>query len=153
MIVHDFVDVECAASEVTEALQDGTGWLSESASNAHASAEHLRLRIGPVGPHAVVSKTVELHLGRPVVLQRVTSIPLLWEATGAPVLFPRLDGSIEVSPLGECFTRVTLFARYDPPFGRFGEVLDQLMLHHLAEHTVRAFLHQVAQHLCRPAGL
>jgi hypothetical protein len=152
VIVHDFVEVECAAPDVTRALVDGAAWLAESARVAHASAADLRIRIGPGGSHAVVSKTVDLHLGKPVVLQRVTTIPVLWEATGPSALFPRLDGTIEVSPLADGLTQVSLFARYDPPLGKVGEVIDQLMLHHLAEHTVRAFLRDIAQRLRGSTG-
>lgn len=151
MIVHDFVDVECPADEVTRALVAGGAWLAECASSAHASAEHLRVRVGPAGPRSAIAKTVDLQLGTPVVLHRVTIIPVLWEATGAPELFPRLDGSIEISPFGDNLTQVTLFARYDPPFGKVGEVIDHLMFHHLAEHTVRAFLQDLAARLC-PSG-
>lgn len=147
MILHDFVVVERPASDVQRTLLDGVEWLAESASSAEASAEHLRVRIGPGGPHALVAKTVELKLGEPVVAEGVTTIPVLWEATGARALFPRLDGSLEVSPLGEAMTQLTLFARYDPPFGKIGAGMDRLVLHHLAEHTVRAFLRDVAQHL------
>lgn len=147
MILHDFVVVERSASDVQQAIVGGAQWLAESASSAEASAERLRIRIGPGGPHALVAKTVELQLGEPVICDGVTTIALLWEATGPAALFPRLDGSLDVLSLGHQMTQVTLFARYDPPLGVIGAGIDRLVLHHLAEHTIRAFLQDVAQRL------
>jgi hypothetical protein len=69
VILQDFVVVERPASEVQRSLLEGAQWLAESASSAQAAAEHLRVRAGPGGPHALVAKTVELKLAEPVVHQ------------------------------------------------------------------------------------
>jgi hypothetical protein len=121
--------------------------LAESATAACAQGDDLLVRVGPSGSDARLSKTVAVKIGRPIIQGEVISLPLLWEAVGTPALFPRVDASLEVVPLAPTLTQLSFFGRYDPPLGRLGQSLDQLLLHRLAEHTIRAFLSDVARQL------
>jgi hypothetical protein len=43
---------------------------------------------------------------------------------------------------------MTLMGRYQPPGGALGRRVDELLLHRLADATVRAFLTSLATSLC-----
>ena len=87
---------------------------------------------------------MELDLGEPVQTPDRTWLPLTWRAVSRPGLFPHLEGELEVAPLGRQVTQVGLSARYKPPFGLLGESLDRVLLHRVAEATIRDFVERVA---------
>lgn len=74
-------------------------------------------------------------------------LPVCWEAVGGPPLFPRMEGTIHVQPDQEGSTRLTLNARYDPPLGRLGEVLNTAIMHRVAHSTMKDFLERLAARL------
>ncbi len=154
MILHDFVTVDLPVDDVRKALVNATALLAESASTAYEHGEGLRMRVGPGGSRSGFAKTVEVTTGAVIVKDDTVTVPLMWEVTGAGSIFPRLDASLEIAPLSADLTQITLFGRYDPPLGRIGERLDRLVLHRLAENTIRAFLADVAERVATdsPAG-
>jgi hypothetical protein len=70
----------------------------------------------------------------------VTVVPLTWRATGAPGLFPVLSADLEIAPLDLELTQLTIHGRYEPPLGAIGRRIDRLLMHRIAEASVRAFL-------------
>ncbi len=90
-----------------------------------------------------------MRLGQPSSLEGSIVLALRWEDARRPNLFPVLDGNLEVVPLGPDQSRIVLCASYRPPFEAVGRVLDQALLHRVAESTVRSFLHKVAEALER----
>ena len=60
-------------------------------------------------------------------------------------MFPQLDADIEVAALGAHRTQLSISARYRPPMGTVGRVLDRAMLHRVAEATIKDFLDGVAE--------
>jgi len=70
-------------------------------------------------------------------------MPLRWSATGPTELFPVMEADLEIAPLGEHESQLRLSGSYDPPLGPVGRRLDRLLLHQLAEATVRALLGQL----------
>jgi hypothetical protein len=56
---------------------------------------------------------------------------------------PSLTGCV-----GDSRTEMTLMGRYQPPGGALGRRVDELLLHRLADATVRAFLTSLATSLC-----
>jgi hypothetical protein len=54
-----------------------------------------------------------------------------------------MEADLEISPLGPDESQLRLSGSYDPPLGSIGRQLDRLLLHQLAEATVRAFLSQL----------
>src|SRR5664280_3824566 len=79
-------------------------------------------------------------------------MPLRWSATGPTELFPVMEADLEIAPLGASESQLRLSGSYDPPLGPVGRQLDRLLLHQLAEATVRALLSQlVAALLVAPA--
>jgi hypothetical protein len=64
---------------------------------------------------------------------------------------------LEITPLGAEESQLRLSGSYDPPLGPVGRQLDRLLLHQLAEATVRALLGQlvaalVMEQASPPAG-
>jgi hypothetical protein len=73
------------------------------------------------------------------------SVPLTWEPVGLDGLLPRLDANLELGPLGEDRTQLAISAHYRPPLGVVGRAVDRVLLHRVAEATLKDFLDQVGQ--------
>ena len=145
MLLHDFAYVPIAAARIRERILANHGaWLSPLAVAAAGEGEALRLRVGPANSLAMLGKTVSVEVGEPITRGDVTVVPLTWRATGTPGLFPALTADLEVAAMDEGLTQLTLRGHYDPPFGSVGQRLDRILLHRVAEASVRAFLHKLA---------
>ncbi len=150
MFVRSYVEVALPAAVLEAVLvRDPERWIPALAVQADEHARHLMIEVGFPVDHHRVGKRVQLDLGEPVHTQARTWLPLSWRATGAPGLFPALEGELEVAALGREMTQVGLSARYKPPFGLLGQSLDRVMLHRVAEATVRDFVQRVAGELER----
>ncbi|HUZ68285.1 MAG TPA: hypothetical protein VMU65_01110 [Candidatus Saccharimonadales bacterium] len=148
MLIHDFAYVPVAAARVRDRILANHGeWLGPLAAAAAGAGEALRLRIGPLEALPMLGKTVTVHVGQPIARGEVTVVPLTWQATNAPGLFPVLSADLEVAALGEDLTQLTLQGRYDPPLGAVGQRIDRLLMHRVAEASVRSFLGHLAERL------
>lgn len=148
MLLHDFTYVPLPAQVVCDRiLADRGDWLSPLAAAAMDEGEALRLRVGPLVVLPMLGKTVTVEVGRPITRGDVTLVPLTWHATTTPGLFPVLSADLEVAPLDGDLTQLTLNGRYEPPLGAIGRRLDRLLLHRVAEASVRSFLSRVASTL------
>ena len=104
-------------------------------------------------------KHVRITLGSPPSTQPADSmmLPVSWESVGGPPLFPSMEGILHVNPEGPFSTRLTLNARYDPPLGTVGHLLDRALMHHLAQASIEDFMvrfcDRVAEELSRPASV
>lgn len=152
MLIRDFTYVALPAADVcSKLLADHGSWLSPLAIAAAEEGDALRIRIGPLSALPFLSKTARVILGEPAGTTGDLIVPLTWEATGPRGAFPVLHGDLRVAPLGDQRTQITLEARYEPPLGAVGRRLDTIMLHRVAEASVRNFLERVAGALTRPA--
>jgi hypothetical protein len=97
----------------------------------------------------MAGKAVTVELGTPTRLPSRLILPLRWKATGPAALFPTLDADLEVGMLGPGSTQLSISASYDPPLGQVGELLDRVLLHRLAEGTVKDFLDRLGTSLQR----
>jgi hypothetical protein len=125
-------------------IADRGEWLSGLAAGAAREGETLRLRVGPIGSLPMLSKTVTLHAGQPIATGEATVVPLTWRATGSQGTFPVLNADLEVSVLSPQITHLTLRGSYEPPLGAVGQRLDRLLLHRVAEATIRWFMRRLA---------
>lgn len=141
--VSDSVHVEQALAVVAVRLGEGGAWLSQHAVGASADGQNVLLRVGPGGP-LWFEKTVTVRLGTIESAQESTSIPIAWEATGLTGLFPRLEGILTLTALDSARTELSLVGQYQPPLGRAGKVLDEALLSHAAQATIRSFLRRIA---------
>lgn len=126
---------------VTRRLRADTGSLFTSITDAtRADEREARLRIGPFGEAPLLSATVRVTCGEPVEHGDTLILPITWTAERMPSAFPVMQADLEVAPFGEGRTQVTLMGRYEPPLDSLGRRLDRLLLHRIAQATVRAFL-------------
>jgi hypothetical protein len=148
VFVQDFMIVERRCHELVAELEGGAGVLfRQSLGEAEADLDRLRLKVGPENWPVLLAKTVEVQFGPVRSHGDVTLLAFSWQATGSGSLFPALDADLELSPLGEGRTELTLRGRYQPPGGALGRRIDELLLHRLADATVRAFLSSLAARL------
>jgi hypothetical protein len=145
MLVRDYAYVDAPAAMVQQRLVQGAGsWLGSAAAHAADVGNDVRVRLGPRGLDGTVSKEIVVHTGDPVCRPSATVIPLTWRASGSSALFPIFHGDLEVAPLGEQRTQLSLWGHYDPPLGALGIAVDKVVMHRVAEASVRAFLRDVA---------
>jgi hypothetical protein len=144
MLVYDFIQIPLPVAQVRHRLLVAvSGLLQQVAEAAYDEGEELLSRVGPFGPVPGLSKAVKVHGGKVRDRGDGFVIPLRWSATGPTELFPVMEADLEIAPLGTHESQIRLSGSYDPPLGSVGRGLDRLLLHQLAEATVRAFLSQL----------
>lgn len=148
MFVQDFIIVSRPADEIVVALTNGVH-LGRAARGAGEALSGLRVKVGPQGWPLLLAKTVEITTGPVRQHDDAMLVAFSWRASGPGSLFPALDADIEVSPIGPGRSEVALRGRYEPPGGAPGKVADRLVMHRLADATIRAFLSQLALQLER----
>lgn len=144
MFVRYYLELPLPAGQVEHAMLDSSaGWLSTVAGEAQRRGDHLltEIGVGPLGPR--LSRRVSIQVGQPVRFPSMTSLPLTWEPVGLEGVLPRLDANIELGSLGEDRTQLAISARYRPPLGALGRTIDRVLLHRVAEATVKDFLDRV----------
>jgi hypothetical protein len=157
MFVRYFVEVPLPAAQVERALLASPAeWLSAMAGAAQERGDGLLTEVG-VGPLGTrLRRRVKVELGEPVRFPSMTSLALPWEPAGLEGLLPRLDANIELGALGEDRTQLAVSARYRPPLGAVGRTVDRVLLHRVAEATVKDFLdrlgHAIRLSQTGPAG-
>jgi hypothetical protein len=153
MLVYDFTHIQLPVDDVRHRLLVAVGGLWQHvAEAAYDEGELLLSRVGPFGSVPGLSKSVRLHVGKLRDRGDGFVMPLQWSATGPTELFPVMEADLEVSPLGEGASQLRLSGSYDPPLGALGRQLDRLLLHQLAEATVRALLSQLVAALLAQAA-
>jgi hypothetical protein len=144
MFIRYYLELALPASQVEHVMLDSPAdWLSMVAGEAQRRGDHLlaQVGVGPMGPR--LGRRVTIQLGRPVRFPSMTSLPLTWEPVGLEGVLPHLDADLELGPLGEDRTQLAISARYRPPLGAVGRTVDRVLLHRVAETTVKDFLDRV----------
>jgi hypothetical protein len=144
MFVRYYLELPLPTGQVKHALLDAPAdWLSTVASQAQGRGDHLltEVGVGPLGPR--LGRRVAVQLGEPVSFPSMTSLPLTWEPVGMEGLLPRLEADLELGSLGGDRTQLAISARYQAPLGVVGRTLDRVLLHRVAEATVKDFLDRV----------
>lgn len=151
MFVRYYVEVPLPPNRVEAALIDAPAeWLSALAGEADQRGGGLlaEVGVGPLGPR--LGRRVTVSVGTPVRLPSKTLLPFTWQPTSGNGMLPDLDGDIELGALGPGRTQLALSARYRPPLGTLGRAADRVLLHRVAEVTVKDFLDRIAAALTRP---
>lgn len=141
MFVYYYAYVDRSFSETDAIVSKLLAGMSDAADIAYRRAEDLLARVHPEGHR--IAKTVRLDVGEPFRRTGETSIPLRWEATGTPGLFPKMEADLVVEEVGIRLTKVALQGSYDPPLGSLGRALDRALLHRVAEATVKHFVDRI----------
>lgn len=146
----DSVDVERPSREVETRLLHAGSDLLPIAGAATASGETMLVTVGPaIGEH-VLGIPVNVRLGPRWTRDGCGAIPIRWEAAVFESLFPVLDGTLVIGPLGEGRCTLGIEASYRPPLDGIGGLFDRVLLHKVAESTVHEFLRRLGQSLACP---
>lgn len=94
-----------------------------------------------------VRKTVTVDLGAPVTTGEWVNVPLTWHATFPEKLFPVLVGKLELSPVEKDVTRLTVSGMYEPPLGKVGALIDDAVMHNVAQATVKELTEAISKQL------
>ena len=153
MLVSDFVVVPAAVEETARRLVAQTGRLADHAVSAGDDVGELDIVVGPeLAGRRIVGRRVRVELSGPRVHGDRQVISLRWHAVGPGAsLLPAMEADLELAPAGPGSTQIQLYGTYTPPLEAAGRRLDRLLLHRVAQSTVRAFLHHLAQDLSSPA--
>jgi hypothetical protein len=145
MFARYFVELPLSPEEVERVLsRDPRRWLPGMAERANHRGDMLLAEVG-FGEAVRIRRAVVVDLGPPVRSGSKSVFPLRWEASGPAGLFPALDADLEVAPLGPGRAQLAISARYVPPFGAVGRVIDRAVLSRVAEATLKDFLDRVAE--------
>jgi hypothetical protein len=145
MFARYFVELPISPEEVERTLsRDPRRWLPGMAERANHRGDMLLAEVG-FGEAVRIKRAVVAELGPVVRSGSKIVFPLRWEASGHAGLFPALDADLEVAPLGSGRTQLGMSARYVPPFGAVGRVIDRAVLSRVAEATLKDFLDRVAE--------
>jgi hypothetical protein len=152
MLIHDFVQVAGDYDAIrARVIADPRALITSSAGAAYRYGERLSLRLSPLSRLPQFGKTIEVDLAVPFEREDQLVVPMHWWVPGATRLYPHLDGDLEFAPLGATSTQITLMGSYDPPLGFVGRRADVMLLHRVAEASIRSFLTRVARSLERQA--
>ena len=121
----------------------------------HSAADHasdlgaeLRVRIGAIEIAADVEIAIaSIGSARSPANQPATRIDLSWKSRRSPGLFPEMAGSLWVYALAPRETQLEFLGSYDPPLGLFGDAIDAIALHRIAEASVQRFVNDIASYL------
>lgn len=144
MFVQDFAVVPRPYEQVAVQLREAGDVVVRGALvAARAEGTLLHERVGPASWPVAVADSVAL---RPRPVRGSTDglvVGFDWDPTGPPSLLQRLEGDLEAAPFGSGDTQLSLRCRYQPPGGLTTRRTDELLLHRIAEWTLRAFLRGV----------
>jgi hypothetical protein len=142
MFVSYETEVPVPMAQVERRLEHLRLDLKSWADVAYRDGEELRSRVGP--SQGSIAKEIRLEIGVSDVHRAGVVYPMSWTATGAELLFPRLDADLTLSHAGPDATRIALDGTYEPPLGPFGRVVDRILLRRVAESTVKAWIDRLA---------
>lgn len=145
MFVHYQTEVPISMADVELRLDHLRSHLDSWADVAYREGEELRARVGPGG--GAVAKEVRLEIGTAEIHRSGLIYAVNWSATGAEVLFPRLEAELSISHDGHDQTRITIDGTYQPPLGTLGKVVDRVVLRRVAESTVKSWVDRLADAL------
>lgn len=138
---------------VSDALAGNALGIFERATRSAAArvndlGAELRVRIGAIEIATEVDIAVVAVPGqRSPDDHPATRLDLTWRSRRRPGLFPEMTGSLWAYALGPRETQIELVGTYDPPLGLFGDAIDAIALHRLAEASVQRFVSDIATYL------
>jgi hypothetical protein len=119
------------------------GWLPDIAEETLGIGEGMTARLKAAG----VSKKVSIQVGS--VLRETSRVvmPMRVVATGPAGFFPQLDADLELLATGSSTATLRLTGSYRVPLGPPGRLLDRVLLHRVAEASLKHFLERVSERL------
>jgi hypothetical protein len=145
MFARYFIELPLDAEQVERGLTRAPS--DEVPGFARAATHHGDRLLADVGFGGEVRavRPVEIEFGAPVRLPAKTLIPMRWTPAGSGGIFPALDADMEIGSLAPGTTQLAMSARYVPPMGPLGRVIDRVVLFRVAEATLKDFLDRVGE--------
>ena len=94
-----------------------------------------------------VKKRVVVQCGQLVATTTWAAVRFTLKATRAERFFPGMLGRLTFESVGQGETTLSLATSYTPPFGRIGERLNEIALHHIAAKSIRELAQAIAERL------
>ena len=150
MLIRYFGEIPAPFEIVEHAiLQAPDEWIPGLMRDTERDREALLSEVGVGVTGERSTPGAQVKFGEPLRLPTKTILPMRWKPTSAWPLFPELEADLEVAALGPSRTQLSINARYTPPLGRLGSVIDRALLHRVAEATVKDFVDRVRAELQR----
>jgi len=134
---------------VERPYEDTWTWLAGHLSTLGAplpgGGRSVDLRIRPAGSE--IARPVRLQVGGMVCGDDQARARLEWTDAVHPHLFPRLEGTLQITPVpsdGAPFTEIGIQARYQPPLGPLGAVGDRIVGAGVTDAAMTTFLDELA---------
>jgi hypothetical protein len=121
-------------------LREPKEWFPRLATEAMAS-------VGPNIAGVPIRKRVKVDIGEPVKAGSWLEVPVSWKPTRPARLFPDMHGKVELAPVDERQTRLSVSCTYEPPLGDVGVGLDDTVMHRVAEATMKELAESIAARL------
>jgi hypothetical protein len=146
MFVRYFIELPLDAAQIVTAVTDDPGQvLQPIATKATHRGDALLADVG-FGDTLRIKRSVAIELSDPVRTRSKVIIPFSWRASGLTAgLLPAMEGDLEIAALDSAMTQLAISARYEPPLGAVGRMLDRAALHRVAEATVKDFLDHLGE--------
>jgi len=140
MFVRDFIEVPRPFEEVAPRLVRDASWLNPIVHDALKQASEVGHSEAPNGSATDGAAPTAVHCIRGRIRIRTDSLVVLvhWDTDPPGGVLPVLDGDLEVAPLSESRSQVSLSACC-PPYGRADPATERVV-----EVAMRAFLERLA---------
>ena len=146
------LDVGFNAAQARLANLTRGGLLRRACDDAYQDLGARLARVGPLGSAPGLSRLVAVRFTDMAVHEDFAIVAIRWEATGpGGALFPALDADLKLTPAGDRATMLAVSGAYRPPLGSLGAGLDRVLLHRVAQASIRAFTHQIGAAIAHPA--
>lgn len=149
--IHIYDGVRMPFGEVRHLLRDHPADvfqvpLEAGLAGVHEAHTALELDLGNLhlAKRVILDITDYTDLPGPIPLGRMT---LRLEPEDHSAMFPVIDADLEVEPIDPSGTMVSLLGSYEPPLGALGAAVDRLVLHQMAELTLKGFFHDLLRGL------
>ena len=149
---YDYVNRPLAAVRMALLADPLTVFRRATSTGAADAVEHgpseLRVRVGAIELASDISiELVSIEEGRSPLDQTATNVTLTWKSSKHPGWFPQLRGVLAIYALSPTETQLDFAGTYEPPMGLFGNALDAIALHRVAETSVKGFIGEIAKFL------
>lgn len=147
------LDIGFSAAQARLANLAGGGLLRHASDDAYGDLETGRARVGPLGATPGISRLVTVRFGDLAIHADHAVAAMRWEAAGpGGALFPALDADIKLTPAGPDATVLAVSGTYRPPLGTLGAGADRVLMHRIAQATIRSFTQRVGTAIASPAA-
>jgi hypothetical protein len=143
VFVYYYIQIGRPVDSVEQRFRSFLSSFNTWAEDAYRDGEELTASISVGSGPAAVAKTVRMRVGDPVTADSETTVPVVWEATGVTSLFPKMEGNLILAAIGPDFTQLSFRGDYEPPLGALGRALDRVLMHRLAESSVKGFVDRI----------